>query len=266
MTGSWMPAVLAAVAAVIAVGLPAPRRLLKLEPEARRGHIYSAPLVFFGTLAATWLSLGLVGALVSATLGVLAQRAWQRRTADRLRQQERRSAGEAMAVLAADLRAGRPPVVALESAARVACGPTARALASAAGATRVGGGAPEVLVSGAEESAVPELLSGLAACWQVCHGTGSSLAVAVDRLEEALRSDQASRDEVEAELAGPRATAALLAALPVVGVVMAAGLGARPLHVLLHTPVGCGLLVSGVLLDLLGVWWTGRIVRMAGRP
>ena len=98
----------------------------------------------------------------------------------------------------------------------------------------------------------------------MCQGAGSSLAIAVDRLEEALRADQAVRDEVEAELAGPRATAALLATLPVVGVLMAAGLGAHPLHVLLHTPPGWGLLVGGVGLDLLGVWWTGRIVRMAG--
>jgi tight adherence protein B len=260
-----LPALLAAAAVVVAVGLPAPRRLLARQTDLRGARMYPASVLGLGVAALLVVPLGPVGAIVTGGLSVLAKRAWERRGREHQQQQERRAATEAMAVLAADLRAGRPPGVALSNAAGIACGPTSRALSEAGGATRLGGGAAEVLVSHVPVSAVPELLAGLAVCWQVCHGTGSSLAVAVDRLEEALRADQVCRDEVEAELAGPRATATLLAFLPMVGVLMAAGLGARPVHVLLHTPIGWGLLVGGVGLDLLGVWWTGRIVRMAVR-
>jgi tight adherence protein B len=90
------------------------------------------------------------------------------------------------------------------------------------------------------------------------------LAVAVDRLEEALRTDQACREEVDAELEGARATALLLAGLPVLGLGLGSGLGGDPLHVLLRTPVGWVCLCVGVALELAGLWWTGRIVRAAG--
>jgi tight adherence protein B len=85
----------------------------------------------------------------------------------------------------------------------------------------------------------------------------------VDRLEDGLRAEQECRDEVESELAGPRSTALMLAVLPGFGLFLGAGLGAHPVHVLLHTPLGGGCLLVGVLLDLAGVWWTGRIVRAA---
>jgi hypothetical protein len=89
------------------------------------------------------------------------------------------------------------------------------------------------------------------------------LAAAVDRLEEGLRADQVLRQALAAELAGPRATAGLLAVLPAVGLLLAAALGADPLQVLLHTPLGLVCLVAGVGLDALGVVWTTRLVARA---
>ena len=73
------------------------------------------------------------------------------------------------------------------------------------------------------------------------------------------------RRAVEAELAGPRATAGLLAVLPLGGLLLAAGLGADPVHQLLHTPLGAACAVLGVGLDLLGLAWTARLVRRAGK-
>jgi hypothetical protein len=44
--------------------------------------------------------------------------------------------------------------------------------------------------------------------------------------------------------------------LPAVGLLLAAALGADPLQVLLHTPLGLVCLVAGVGLDALGGLWT----------
>jgi len=113
-------------------------------------------------------------------------------------------------------------------------------------------------------TAVPEVLRALAACWTVCAGSGSGLAAAVERLEQGLRAEQTQRLAVQAELAGPRATAGMLAVLPVAGLVLAAGLGADPLQVLLHTPLGQTCLVLGLALDTLGLLWTARLAARAG--
>ncbi len=205
------------------------------------------------------LPLGLVAAAVTAA--GLASAARQRSA--RLLRRERAGAGEACGVLAAELRAGRSAGQALEAAAEVAVGPFADRLRAGATAAGFGGDVAAALLAG-PATGVPQVAAGLAACWQVCAGTGSGLAAAVERLEEGLRADAAARRAVEAELAGPRATAGLLAGLPLLGVLLAAALGARPLHVLLDTAVGGVCLVLGVGLDLLGLVWTRRIARVAG--
>jgi tight adherence protein B len=110
---------------------------------------------------------------------------------------------------------------------------------------------------------VPEVLTGLAACWSVCSAAGHGLAAGVERLEDGLRAAEAQRRAVETELAAPRATAALLAVLPLGGIWLAVALGAHPVHVLLHTPVGMVCLALGVALDGLGLLWTARLVARA---
>jgi tight adherence protein B len=70
---------------------------------------------------------------------------------------------------------------------------------------------------------------------------------------------------VASALAAPRATARLLALLPAVAVLMGTGLGARPLDVLLGTPVGGLLLVAGLSLTAVGVAWTDRLASRAER-
>lgn len=179
---------------------------------------------------------------------------------------ERSGAAQGCRVLAAELAAGRTPADALRAAAEPATGATAEALLGAAAAARLGGDVPAALVAGSAGSAVTPLLRALAACWTVCATTGSGLAAAVQRLEEGLQSEQELRRTVDAELAGPRATAVLLAVLPVVGLLMAAGLGADPLHVLLETPVGLLCLTTGLALDALGLWWTQRLVARVRPP
>jgi tight adherence protein B len=103
----------------------------------------------------------------------------------------------------------------------------------------------------------------LAACWQVSERSGSGLAPSVSRLAATLRDEEQVRREVAAQLAGPRATAVLLALLPVFGLAMGNALGADPLRVLVGTPLGQGCLVLGLLLEAAGLLWTARITRRA---
>jgi tight adherence protein B len=106
-------------------------------------------------------------------------------------------------------------------------------------------------------------LAAVAACWQVAVDGGAGLAAALDRVAAALRAEADQRDDLRAQLAGPRSTAVLLALLPLFGVVLGAGLGAAPSRVLLHTPPGLLCLVLGVVLEWAGLAWTGRIIRGA---
>ena len=238
-----------------------PRSGAALVAHLRRGGVrvvVGAVLVLLG------LTAGPVIAVLGACGMVAGRRWWTARGRARAVEAERRAVVEACAVLAGELRAGRTSAEALQAAAVVAVGPSREVLLAAAGSAGLGGDPAGVLAVVPPDCAVTEVLRSLAACWSVCATTGSGLAAAVDRLEEGLRADQGLRQALAAELAGPRATAGLLAVLPVVGLLLAAALGADPLQVLLHTPLGLVCVVAGVGLDALGVLWTQRLVRRAG--
>ena len=97
--------------------------------------------------------------------------------------------------------------------------------------------------------------------FEVAAETGAGLAGVVDALAVSLTEREEQRDEVSARTAGPRTTALVLSVLPLVGMAMSAGLGGSPLVFLLTTPLGLLCLGLGVLLDLVGAWWTLRMVR-----
>ena len=106
----------------------------------------------------------------------------------------------------------------------------------------------------------------LGACWRIGAEHGGTFASVVDGLAAALRDEEAHRAEVMAQLAGPRATARLLAVLPVLGLAMGGSLGAHPLPFLFGTLPGLACLILGAGLDALGLWWTRRLVVSAEAP
>jgi tight adherence protein B len=161
--------------------------------------------------------------------------------------------------LAGEVRAGHHPGEALLAVARDSDG-LAAARAAVLAAARFGGDVPRALGSAAEEPGAEGLL-GLAACWRVAVDSGAGLAAGLERLEGALRAEHNQRLELRALMAGARSTAVLLAALPVLGLLLGTALGADPLHVLLHTGAGLGCLVVGGVLECVGLWWAQRIVR-----
>ncbi|WP_217166781.1 type II secretion system F family protein [Streptomyces sp. AC512_CC834] len=163
--------------------------------------------------------------------------------------------------LAGEVRAGRQPGAALMCAAHDSGG-LGDAQAAVLAAARFGGDVPGALAAAAGQPGA-EGLRALAACWRVAVDQGAGLAAGLDRLEGALRAERDQRSDLRAQLAGARATAVILAGLPVLGLLLGVALGSDPLHVLLHTGAGLGCLLAGGVLESLGVWWVTRIVRGA---
>lgn len=169
---------------------------------------------------------------------------------------------ELCAGIATELRAGRTASGALERAVAELAEPARSRLAPASAAARSGGDVESVLTGlGARPGFAG--LTGLAACWRVGAETGIGFATVLDRLATTLRADLAHRAEVGAQLAGARSSARLLAALPVVGLVLATGLGTNPLTFLFTTPYGLACLIIGLALDALGLLWTHHLATEA---
>ena len=103
-------------------------------------------------------------------------------------------------------------------------------------------------------------LAAVAICWRVADATGSGLADALERVGEAMRHEHDVATEVHGQLTAVRATATVLATLPLVAVAMGHVLGAEPLTVLLGSSVGAACLGAGLLLAVAGWWWLTRQV------
>ena len=187
--------------------------------------------------------------------------------------QERRAAAtaatglsDALGVLVAELRAGAHPGDALRAAAGTPAErppgvppDVLRALTVAAAAASLGGDVPAVLRS-AGAAPLRSWLDRLADAWSLADRYGIPLADLLD----AVRSDTAHRvrfaTEVQARLAGPRASASVLAGLPLLGLALGQAVGAAPVRVLCQTSVGQVLLVIGTALACVGVRWSARLV------
>ncbi|MEV0846430.1 type II secretion system F family protein [Streptomyces sp. NPDC049954] len=164
-------------------------------------------------------------------------------------------------VLAGEVRAGGQPAAGLLTALRE-CGGLGGAEASVVAAARFGGDVPRALRSAAREPGA-EGLVGLAACWRVAVDRGAGLAAGLERLERSLTAERDQRADLEAQLTGARATAVLLAGLPLLGLLVGTALGAHPLRVLLHTSAGLMCLGVGGALEAVGLWWALGLVRRA---
>jgi len=78
-------------------------------------------------------------------------------------------------------------------------------------------------------------------------------------VERALETRVRFARQVLARMAGPRASATILALLPTVGIALGEAMGARPGHILTATAGGQLLLVVGTALACAGVTWSARI-------
>lgn len=105
----------------------------------------------------------------------------------------------------------------------------------------------------------------LSATLALAEYTGMPLASVLNRLADALEAGEDADQARQAASAGPKATARLLAWLPVAGLGIAHLLGAS-LTELLSTPTGWVLALSGVALAVIGRAWSQRMIRTAETP
>lgn len=265
-TAPALPLVLAAAAVLTWPPACAAGRVRALRPRAdqdRRPLVARVPLAVpagAGLLLAA-LVAGVGGAVAVGVLGAVLLRA--RRTRARERARDRTTAGlaEGLAAFAAELRAGHPPASAAAAAGRDA-GPGCRGALTLIEATaRLGGDVPAALRdhAGRDPLAGPHLLR-LADAWSLADRHGIGLAGLAEAVAEDLRARSRFAGRLSAQLAGPRTTAAVLAALPGIGLVLGELVGAHPFRVLTGTGPGQGLLVVGAVLVAAGLEWSARLI------
>lgn len=233
--------------------------LLPVRPEALAGSPATARWWWASVPAAAVLGGTSTRVLVLAVLGgLVAVAALALLRARHASRQARATSARVLELcehLAADLGAGQPPGAALERA-----GQEWSDVAPVAEAHRIGSDVPGAFRSLAGAPGASDLRL-VAAAWQLTHRTGAGLADAVDRVARDLRAAQTTRRIVEGELASARATARLVAALPVLALSMGSGAGGDPWGFLLSEPLGWACLAAGLSFGFAGLWWIEAIAR-----
>ena len=239
------------------------RRLVGADRRARGGLRLPRPtivMVAVGAAVAGFLVGGVGGGLAAGLAGATA---WRRFTARRrMRHTLAAVAGlaEALRSLVAELRAGAHPAAAAEAAAIDAEPAAAQALRSIAAAARLDGDVERALAtSRAATPATARVLTQLSQAWIMVRRHGLALADVLDAVHHDLETRVRFARQVLARMAGPRASATILALLPTVGIALGEAMGARPGHILTATAGGQLLLVVGTALACAGVTWSARI-------
>jgi tight adherence protein B len=212
----------------------------------------SGAVVLAGGVSAAADVLGIAG--IAALVGWLVRS----HRAESNRRQRHEAVVGLCGALAAELHAGLPPPTALARA-----GADWPEFASVVRAARAGAQLPSALASLAEQPGLDGLRS-VAAGWRVAERSGASLGAVLDRIADGLRDQSDARAEIESALAVPRATARMLAVLPIFGVLLGTAIGAAPMGFLVGTVAGRVCLLAGVMLALAGVAWVERLATTAG--
>jgi tight adherence protein B len=103
----------------------------------------------------------------------------------------------------------------------------------------------------------------LAACWEASELTGAPLAVLLEHYADHLQQELDAAAARRTALAGPKATSALLAWLPLLGLGLGILMGVDPLGTLLGMPAGWMMLAAGTGLLVLARVWSRRLVARA---
>lgn len=236
--------------------------------RARRPHHRRPYHLALAAGAGCVVLCGVVGvaaavALIAATL--LAVVASARLRAARRKRALQAAVVELCRAVAAELRAGRVASAAFVAAVGSAAEPVRELFRRAVDIAACGDAADVADAVSAVASGGSSGLEGLhrlVACWRVAAGSGAALAPAIDRVGDALQADIELERALATAFAGPRSTVRLLAALPLVGLLLGTAIGAHPVEFLLGSRGGLVCCVAALVLDAVGVAWSRRI---AGR-
>lgn len=200
-------------------------------------------------LAASTVAGPVAGAIAATYSGIAAHVALGQRAA-RVATRERRHRLDDLCAMAADLRAGLPPP---PGAIPIPAGP------------RSGEDRSDRLGRSRRHDSMDRIDNLVRAAALLAERTGAPLADLLDRIEADARATDRGLAAADAQAAGARATAWLLAVLPTGGIALGYAIGVDPLEVLLHTPVGAGCAVAALLLQLGGLFWSNRLSTTAGQ-
>ncbi|GAB3006189.1 hypothetical protein LWP59_36500 [Amycolatopsis acidiphila] len=200
-------------------------------------------------------AIALLGPTGAMSVAVLTFAVWRQRQSRKRMKAELTAATaltEALRTTVAELRSGAPPATAAEAAATDAPPEAAAAMRALATSARFGVELPH--------GAGPQ--GQVARAWALSRRHGLPLADLLDAVRRDVVATTRFITGADASMAGPRASAAVLAFLPGIGVLLGEAVGARPLRVLIDTPAGHILFVLGAGLILAGVAWTARLTRL----
>ncbi|WP_199431582.1 type II secretion system F family protein [Qaidamihabitans albus] len=249
------------------------RRRLGLLPGPAGVPLWAAVLrgrraILLATFLAAVLAVAMLGPAVTAALVLLAGAiCWRSRSRTRIKAElgATEALAEALRTMVAELRTGAHPSAAAESAATDAPAGVANLLGTIAASARLGGELDAALLAERAPLLGDGVPGQLARAWSLARDHGLPLAGVLEAVQRDVDANVRLAGQVHARMAGPRASAGILAALPVAGVALGEAMGARPLAVLLTVPIGQLLLVAGCALIFAGVAWsaalTGRVVR-----
>jgi tight adherence protein B len=250
MTVTW----LAAVAGACAAALLVPARPVLPGQALGAARVLGVGLPLGVLVLLPFTSVRTAGLLLIAAGCLVGTRSLLRRR----RRRHALMAGQAMVlafcqVVAAELAAGQAPGSALRRGAD-----ECPVLAPVATEFELGGDVPQALRRAARTAGHQDLALA-AAAWQVSQRTGGGLSSAMVRVGTGLRATQATRRVVNGELSSARATARLMAGLPVLALLMGRGIGADPLSFLFGSAAGLWCLAGGLGFGFVGLWWIEAI-------
>lgn len=257
MTGLQLAALLLALA-LLAMPESPRGRLIPRAPGRR--SVVGAKVAGVGCgcgLATAALVLPLTTVVSIAVVGAMVVLRYHRHIRGRRGADEGRALEAGLDVLVGELRVGAHPVRAFDTAADETVGPVSECLRAVAARARMGADVAAGLRAAAGPSVLPANWERLAVCWQLASDHGLAIAALMRAAQRDIVERQRFSSKVESGLAGARATAAILAALPVLGILLGQLIGARPLRFLFGG--GGWFLVVGLTLLCAGVWWSDRI-------
>jgi tight adherence protein B len=177
--------------------------------------------------------------------------------------EESRQLETALDVLVGELRVGAHPAQAFAVAAGETAGPVGDSCRAVAARARLGADVTAGLRSVADRSALPAQWHRLAVCWDLASEHGLAMSTLMRAAQRDIVERQRFSAHVTSAMAGARATAAILAGLPLLSVLFGQLIGADPLRFLLSGHAGGWLLVVGVMLVCGGLLWSDRITDRA---